>query len=324
MISVPSSAVTHIADPTTVHPAVGDRHGGRSYQASGSAGVPAGLFSAAFLAPYKIPLNPPLEKGEIRSLAPSSVKGETGSPTPSLVKGGRGDLPRETELLQPQTPLALEVLHHGPRMLYACIRLPYSKRNRRWRNWAKEAAVSSLVSFLSEMYDEFRGGMAARVPNMEIVSDSLGKPHLIIDGSDGPAVSFAYEGDTMWVAVGPEDSSVGIDAAESASFRGNYPFHRAFHEGELELDGEKDEVAALIWSAKEAVVKALGCGFHLVDPLHLLVKPCSGAHGKSLLKVHLIDRSRERLRMQAENPVPVSVFRYGGMWISVASVSRAC
>jgi len=222
------------------------------------------------------------------------------------------------------TPLELEFLHHGPRVLYACIRLPYSNRNRRWRNWAKEAAVSSLVPSLWEMYDEFRGGMAARVPNMEIVSDSLGKPHLLIDGSDGPAVSFAYEVDTMWVAVGPEDSSVGIDAAESASFKGNYPFHRAFHGGELELDGEKDEVAALIWSAKEAVVKALGCGFHLVDPLDLRVEPCSGDHGKALLKVHLIDRSRERLRMQAENPVPVSVFRYGGMWISVASVSRAC
>jgi hypothetical protein len=312
MISVPSTAVAHVADPVTVHPAVGDRHGGRSCRAYSSAGVPAGLFSAAFLAPYKIPLNPPLEKGEIRG------------PTPPLVKGGRGDFPRETELLQPQTPLASEFLRHGPRMLYACIRLPYSNRNRRWRNWAKETAVSSLVPSLSEMYDEFRGGMAARVPNMEIVSDSLGKPHLIIDGSDGPAVSFAYEGDTMWVAVGPDDSSVGIDAAESASFRGDYPFHRAFHEGELELDGEKDEVAALIWSAKEAVVKALGCGFHLVDPLHLLVKPCSGDHGKSLLKVHLIDRSRERFRMQAENPIPVSVFRYGSMWISVASVSRAC
>jgi hypothetical protein len=54
------------------------------------------------------------------------------------------------------------------------------------------------------------------------------------------------------------------------------------------------------------------------------VEPCSGEHGKSLLMVHLIDRSRERLREQAENPVPVSVFRYSRMWVSVASVSRDC
>jgi phosphopantetheinyl transferase len=223
-----------------------------------------------------------------------------------------------------ETPLVLEFLRRDAEMLCACIRLPYSNRNKSWRNWAKQAAVFALVPSVSEMNGEFRRDMAARVPNLEIVSDSLGKPRLLIDGSDGPAVSFAYEGDTMWVAVGREGSSVGIDAAESASFSGNYPFHRAFHEAELELEGEKDEVAALIWSAKEAVVKALGSGFHLVDPLHLRVEPCSGEYGKSLLKVHLIDRSRERLRVQAENPVPVSYFRYGTMWVSVASVSRAC
>ncbi len=263
MISVPSRAVTHVADPITVHP-------------------------------------------------------------PPFVKGGRGDFPRETALLQPQTTLVSEFLRRDAEVLCACIRLPYSDRNRSLRNWAKQAAVSELLPFVSEMNGEFRREMAAGVPNMEIVSDSLGKPHLLIDGSDGPAVSFAYEGDTMWVAVGRKGSSVGIDAAESASFSGNYPFHRAFHEGELDLGGEKDEVAALIWSAKEAVVKALGCGFHLVDPLHLRVEPCSGDHGKSLLMVHLIDRSRERLREQAENPVPVSVFRYSRTWVSVASVSRDC
>jgi phosphopantetheinyl transferase len=284
----------------------------------------------------KIPLNPPLEKGEIRSLAPFPVKGEAGGPTlssvkgdavspaPPSVKGGRGDFPREPALSQPQTPLALEFLHHGPRVVCACIRLPYSNRNKSWRNWAKQAAASALAPSVSEMNGEFRRDMAARAPNIEVMSDCLGKPHLLIDGSDGPAVSFAYEGDTMWVAVGRESSSVGIDAAESASFRGNYPFHRAFHEGELELGREKDEVAALIWSAKEAVVKALGCGFHLVDPLHLRVEPCSDDNGKSLLNVHLIDRSRERFRVQAENPVPVSVFRYSTMWVSVASVGRAC
>ena len=223
-----------------------------------------------------------------------------------------------------ETPLALEFLRRDSEVVCACIRLPYSNGNRSWRNWAKRAAVSELLPFVSEMHDEFHREMDAGVPNMEIVSDSLGKPHLLIDGSDGPAVSFAYERDRMWVAVGREGSSVGIDAAESASFSGNYPFHRAFHEGELELGGEKDEVAALIWSAKEAVVKALGCGFHLVDPLHLRVEPCSGDHGESLLMVHLIDRSRERLRVQAENPVPVSVFRYSSMWVSVASVSRDC
>jgi phosphopantetheinyl transferase len=280
MISVPSQAGTHIADPTTVHPATG-RQGRRPYHEAGRTGLRAGH-----------------QRSGERLPGPNAAEQET--------------------------PLALEFLHHGPGVLCACIRLPYSNRNRSSRNWAKRAAVSALVPSVFDMHDEFRRKMAAGEPNMEIVPDSLGKPRLLIDGSNGPAVSFAYEGDMMWVAVGREGSSVGIDAAESASFRGNYPFHRAFHEGELELGGEKDEVAALIWSAKEAVVKALGCGFHLVDPLHLRVEPCSGDHEKYLLNVHLINRSRETLRVQAENPVPVSIFRYTSMWVSVASISRAC
>ncbi|MGO9567837.1 MAG: 4'-phosphopantetheinyl transferase superfamily protein [Desulfomonilaceae bacterium] len=223
-----------------------------------------------------------------------------------------------------QTPLALEVLHHDPRALCACVRLNYSDRNRKWRNRFKQAAVSALLPSAWKMEAEFRRETAASVPDMEIVSDSLGKPHLLIDGSEGPPVSFAYEGHTMWVAVGQQCSSVGIDAAQSASFMGNYPFHRVFHEGELELGDGKEEAAARIWSAKEAVAKALGCGFHLVDPLHLRVEPFSEDHEESWLKVHLIDRARERLRVQAENPVAVRIFRHRGMWVSVASVSRAC
>jgi phosphopantetheinyl transferase len=280
MISVPSRAITHIADPAIVHPGTG-RQGRRPYHEAGRTGLRAG-----------------------HQLSGERLPGPTAA--------------------EHQTPLELEFLHRGPRVLCACIRLPYSDRNKSRRNWAKQTAVSELLPFVSQRNGEFRRDMAARAPNIEVMSDSLGKPYLLIDGSDGPAVSFAYEGDTMWVAVGREGSSVGIDAAESASFRGSYPFHRAFHEGELELGGEKDEVAALIWSAKEAVVKALGCGFHLVDPLHLRVEPCSGEHGKSLLKVHLVDRSRERLPLQAENPVPVSFFRYSTMWVSVTSVGRAC
>jgi phosphopantetheinyl transferase len=220
-------------------------------------------------------------------------------------------------------PLALEFVHHGPGVFCACIRLPHSDKNRSWRNRAKQAAVSALLLHVSILDEELRRDIAARVPNVEIASDALGKPRLLIDGSDGPAVSFAYERDTMWVAVGRGGSGVGIDAAQSTAFRGKYPFHRAFHEGELEIGGEKNEVAAMIWSAKEAVVKALGCGFHLVDPLHLRVEPCSGDHEEPLLKVHLIDKSRERFPMQAENPVLVSVFRFSRMWVSVASVGLA-
>jgi len=49
----------------------------------------------------------------------------------------------------------------------------------------------------------------------------------------------------------------------------NTPFSRVFHAQELQhalrlAGGDLEKASALLWSIKEAVVKALGCGFHLV------------------------------------------------------------
>jgi phosphopantetheinyl transferase len=196
------------------------------------------------------------------------------------------------------------------------------KNDKDLRALDKQATVSALVPFVSAMQGEFRVETPRSVPNIEIASDSMGRPHLLIDGSEGPAVSFAYVRDTMWVAVSRNESNIGIgiDAEESASFRGNYPFHRVFHKGELECGGEKEDVAALIWSAKEAFVKALGCGFHLVDPLQVRVQPCPGDHGGLLREASLTNDAREKLRVQIQDPIPVRILRYKGMWVSVASL----
>jgi phosphopantetheinyl transferase (holo-ACP synthase) len=37
--------------------------------------------------------------------------------------------------------------------------------------------------------------------------------------------------------------------------------------------GDSEKAAALLWSIKEAAVKALGCAFHLVDPRQICVYP---------------------------------------------------
>ncbi len=220
---------------------------------------------------------------------------------------------------QHQTRLALEFLRRDAGVVCGCISLNNSKWNRNQRDCAKQAAVSALLPYVSDVQEGFGLERKPSAPGIEIVSDSLGKPHLLIDGSEGPSVSFAYEGHTMWVAIGRQGSSVGIDAAQSASFMGNYPFHRVFQEGELGNGREKEEAAALIWSAKEAVVKALGCGFHLVDPLHVRVEKSPGDLEASVLKVYLTDKARERCQLQAKDPVPVWILQHGGMWVSVAS-----
>jgi hypothetical protein len=83
MISVLSRAVTHVADPVTVHPVTG-RQGRRPYHESGRTGLRAGH-----------------QRSGERLPGPNTAEQET--------------------------PLALEFLHHGPRVACACIRLPYSK-----------------------------------------------------------------------------------------------------------------------------------------------------------------------------------------------------
>jgi hypothetical protein len=64
--------------------------------------------------------------------------------------------------------------------------------------------------------------------------------------------------------------------AGTDEFQREYPFHRVFHPEELEhalrlASGDLEKASALLWSIKEAVVKALGCAFHLVDPRQITV-----------------------------------------------------
>lgn len=226
------------------------------------------------------------------------------------------------EMIRRTGPLAVEFLYQNSVMLCACFRphLTSSKRNR--RNWAKHEAISYLWGFIAEMFDEIFNGHAADVSETEIISDRLGKPHLLIGASEELDVSFSYEGRTMWTAVCRAGGGIGIDAAQSSSFPDDYPFHRAFQEGELEIGFKTGEAAAMIWSAKEAVVKALGFGFHFVDPLHLRVEPCFLCHGGGVLKVYFTHRTLEALCIKVENPVYLRILRHGGMWISVATINK--
>lgn len=41
-------------------------------------------------------------------------------------------------------------------------------------------------------------------------------------------------------------------------------------------ENDLKKAAALLWSVKEAAANALGCGFHLVDPLQVIVYPSTG------------------------------------------------
>ena len=65
-------------------------------------------------------------------------------------------------------------------------------------------------------------------------------------------------------------------------------------------------LCALLWSVKEATVKALGCGFHLLDPLDIEVHDPVPCKGGLLFTVH------------AGYRMPVWSKRENMNWLSVA------
>lgn len=162
---------------------------------------------------------------------------------------------------------------------------------------------------------------------MKLTADSLGRPVLLLDGRDGPAVSFTHLGRTTWAALAPRNCAIGIDAASRTEFSGTYPFHRAFHNDELavvpaELAADIPAAAAAIWSVKEAAVKALGCGFWLADPFELHVSEWRAIRQGFESRVMLSGRAGQRFMPAELRPLRVCTFGGHEVRVSVALVAR--
>lgn len=163
--------------------------------------------------------------------------------------------------------------------------------------------------------------------NVAIFRDVMGKPELHVSGRKQAAVSFSYGPGIAWAASCRDGCNVGIDVAHQSEFAGNYPFHRVFGAEELrealaEVGENPSEGAALLWSAKEAVVKAVGCGFHLIDPLHVRMVP----HGRSshgiILRPRFAQKPLERFPYLAYSEIAVLSFQEESSWVSVAILRR--
>jgi phosphopantetheinyl transferase len=166
---------------------------------------------------------------------------------------------------------------------------------------------------------------------MQVVRGPLGRPRLLLGEYRGPAISFSGGGGKVWAALCADESDIGIDAAGSDEFEGEYPFHRVFHPQELQhalqLAGEDlEKASALLWSVKEAVVKALGCAFHLVDPRQVTVYPSAGgAAGGDVgytFPVGLSGKALARFPIAAGRFLWVRSFPRGKMWLSIALLNR--
>jgi hypothetical protein len=139
----------------------------------------------------------------------------------------------------------------------------------------------------------------------------------------GPAVSFSEGGGNVWAALCGDQSDIGIDVAGTDEFQKGYPFHRVFNEEELQdalrlAGGELGSASALLWSIKEAVVKALGCAFHLVDPLQINVyPPVTGGDGGYTFLVGLSRKALMRFPTGAGRSIWVRSLPHVKMWLSI-------
>ena len=162
---------------------------------------------------------------------------------------------------------------------------------------------------------------------IQVVRDPLGKPHLLLGEYRGPAISFSEGGRTVWAAISGDESDIGIDVAGAGEFRGDYPLHRVFNAEELQhvmkLAGwDVARASALLWSIKEAAVKALGCGFHLVEPRDISVRPAAEGDDQYTSAVCLSSKALARLPMCAGRSIWVRSLPQGEMWLSIAFLNR--
>lgn len=162
---------------------------------------------------------------------------------------------------------------------------------------------------------------------MRVVCSPLGKPYLIVGKYQGPAISFSEGGGKVWVALCGDGSEIGVDMAGTNEFKGEYPFRRVFHEPELRhtlslTGGDVEQAAALLWSVKEAVVKAVGCAFHRVEPRQVYVYPTVRREGTYAFPVRLSGKALEHAPVCAGRSIWGYSLPQREGWFSIAHVTR--
>ena len=161
---------------------------------------------------------------------------------------------------------------------------------------------------------------------IQIVHDALGRPQLLLGEHRGPSISFSTAGEKTWAALAGDESEIGIDVAGSVEFQESYPFKRVFHKRELHqalelADDDLAKAAALLWSIKESVVKALGCAFHLVDPSDIHVEPSAVEDCWLTFSARLTGKALVRFPMADRRSIAVRSLPQAEAWLSIAALN---
>jgi hypothetical protein len=199
------------------------------------------------------------------------------------------------------------------------------------RTGVKHRLVSTLwdhcAAMESPLWKQCQSSCRAAFP-IQVVRGPLGRPHLQLGEYRGPAISISEGGGKIWAALSGDESDIGIDAAGTEEFQKEYPFQRVFQPEELHhalklAGGDLAEASALLWSIKEAVVKALGCAFHLVDPRQITVYPSEGMSGGGYtFPVGLSGKALARFPLAAGRTLWVRSLPQRKMWLSIALANR--
>lgn len=227
------------------------------------------------------------------------------------------------------TVKAVRFPYQSGTVLYACSSCDTeSVSDHRARRTADQIhLVSILLDHLTGM-EESPGRFSNRADeSVQILHDPLGRPQLRLGELDGPAISFSEGGNKLWAALCEGASGIGIDVAQTADFPTEYPFHRVFHAQELGhalklTGGNWKRASALLWSIKEAAVKALGCGFHLVDPRHICVDPSAAEmDGGYIFTVRLSGKALLRFPWMDGRCLWIHSLFLATMWLSIARLN---
>jgi hypothetical protein len=149
------------------------------------------------------------------------------------------------------------------------------------------AATPSGKEFLLE---QLLAALPGQGLPLQLTHGSLGQPILLLDGAPILSVSFSLGGGLIWGALAGA-GRVGLDAAFAPDFPPDYPLQRVFSPEEFGwtcalLGGDASRAAALLWSLKEAAVKALGVGFNFLAPREITTGPGKPWRGGYLFEVN--------------------------------------
>lgn len=152
-------------------------------------------------------------------------------------------------------------------------------------------------------------GLPIRAP-IDLRKNSLGQPYLLVEKALGPSISFSHSAGLTWAALS-DSKGVGIDIAFPGEFDEAYPLSRAFLPDEFNrakvlCAGNPAEAGALLWSLKEAAVKAMGYGFNFFDPLDIKAVPLQ------------IENDEYLFQVMAKGSLPAWSRKSNGAWLSLS------